>query len=69
MITFVYHDFELAMNGDVFGDILEVMPPSGNFIMKGDKNHIVGICAGSGVTPIFSMIKSKMENSKGSVVL
>lgn len=48
------------------GDILEVMPPSGNFIMKGDKNHIVGICAGSGVTPILSMIKSKMENSKDS---
>ena len=40
------------------GEVLEVMPPSGNFIIKGDNKHIVGICAGSGVTPILSMIKT-----------
>lgn len=40
------------------GDILEVMPPSGNFVIKGENKHIVGICAGSGVTPILSMIKT-----------
>ncbi|MEC7863831.1 MAG: 2Fe-2S iron-sulfur cluster-binding protein [Bacteroidota bacterium] len=48
------------------GDSLEVMPANGNFIINGKKNHIVGICAGSGVTPILSMIKSEMENSKDS---
>ncbi|MDG1348604.1 MAG: FAD-binding oxidoreductase [Flavobacteriales bacterium] len=40
------------------GEVLEVMLPSGNFIIKGDNKHIVGICAGSGVTPILSMIKT-----------
>jgi ring-1,2-phenylacetyl-CoA epoxidase subunit PaaE len=42
------------------GDVLEIMPPSGNFVIKGDKKHIVGICAGSGVTPILSMIKTEL---------
>jgi ring-1,2-phenylacetyl-CoA epoxidase subunit PaaE len=38
------------------GDNIEVMPPSGNFIL-GDEKHIIAICAGSGITPILSMIK------------
>ena len=38
------------------GDILEVMPPTGNFIFEG--GNVVAICAGSGITPILSMIKS-----------
>jgi len=47
------------------GDALDVMPPSGNFIIKGEPNHIIGICAGSGVTPILSMLKTELlkENS------
>ena len=48
------------------GDCLEVMPPSGNFILNSSKNHIIGICAGSGITPIISMIKSEIENSLDS---
>ena len=39
------------------GDILNVMPPNGSFCLEDEKN-IVGICAGSGITPILSMIKS-----------
>jgi len=42
------------------GDVLQVMPPSGNFVIKGDNKHIVGICAGSGVTPIIAMIKTEL---------
>ena len=42
------------------GDILEVLPPLGNFILEGD--NVVGICAGSGITPILSMIKSQLNN-------
>jgi ring-1,2-phenylacetyl-CoA epoxidase subunit PaaE len=42
------------------GDVLQVMPPTGNFVIKGDNKHIVGICAGSGVTPIISMIKTEL---------
>ena len=44
------------------GDVLEVMPPSGNFTMKAKSNHIVGICAGSGITPILSILKTELEN-------
>jgi len=42
------------------GDVLQVMPPSGNFVIKGDEKHIVGICAGSGITPIISIIKTEL---------
>ena len=42
------------------GDVLQVMPPSGNFVIKGDNKHIVGICAGSGVTPIIAMLKTEL---------
>ena len=38
------------------GGILEVMPPTGNFIFE--EGNVVAICAGSGITPILSMIKS-----------
>ena len=42
------------------GDALDVMPPSGNFTIKGTPNHIIGICAGSGITPILSMLKTEL---------
>ena len=46
------------------GDKLEVMPPSGNFTIKADPNHIIGICAGSGVTPILSMLKTELAKER-----
>ena len=48
------------------GDMLEVMPPSSNFVIKGDNKHIVGICAGSGVTPILSMIKTELAKDSAA---
>ena len=49
------------------GDNLEVMPPTGNFVLNSTKKtHIVGICAGSGITPIFSMIKTILLNNDNS---
>ena len=50
------------------GDALEVMPPAGNFIFKGDDKHVVAICAGSGITPILSMIKTNITNTKFSLI-
>ena len=41
------------------GDTIQVMPPNGNFLLQGQ--NVVGICAGSGITPIFSMIKSQSD--------
>ena len=43
------------------GDVLNVMPPQGSFCLENEKN-IIGICAGSGITPILSMIKSTSSN-------
>ncbi len=50
------------------GDTLDIMPPSGNFTLSTKNNHIVGICAGSGITPILSMIKSELNSSTTSKV-
>ena len=44
------------------GDVLEVMPPTGNFVLQG--KNVVGICAGSGITPILSMIKTILLNNQ-----
>ena len=52
------------------GDILEVMPPTGNFIINQDNNNVVGICAGSGITPILSILKSFLyDSTKGNFIL
>jgi len=48
------------------GDNLDVMPPAGNFVLNGDEKNIIGICAGSGVTPIISMIKSELAKNTDS---
>ena len=36
--------------------------PSGNFVLEGE--NVVGICAGSGITPILSMLKSGKADFK-----
>ena len=51
------------------GDTLNIMPPTGNFFIDIDTkncNHYVGICAGSGITPIMSMIKNVLTNEPSS---
>jgi ring-1,2-phenylacetyl-CoA epoxidase subunit PaaE len=48
------------------GDFLEIMPPAGNFVINQEKDNIVGICAGSGVTPIFSMIKTFLSDDSNA---
>ena len=49
------------------GDELEVSKPEGKFILepKTNKNYI-GFAAGSGITPILSMIKSVLESETSS---
>jgi len=43
------------------GDILNIMPPQGNFVLNNERK-VVCICAGSGITPILSMIKSNSHD-------
>lgn len=53
------------------GDILEVMPPLGNFVPKlnvGTKSYAF-YSAGSGITPLFSMIKSILAAESDSKII
>lgn len=46
------------------GDTLHTLAPRGRFVVRTDaanKKHYVSFCAGSGVTPIISMMKHVME--------
>ncbi len=55
------------------GDTLEVMPPQGNFKFEpneADQNKYVAFAAGSGITPVISIIKDVLESEpKSSFVL
>ncbi len=49
------------------GDQLEIMPPTGNFINKSKNNkHLVGFAAGSGITPVISIIKTTLQTNPDS---
>ena len=51
------------------GDTLDAMPPAGHFHVDLDKGHAkdyLGFAAGSGITPVLSMIKSVLENEPHS---
>lgn len=45
------------------GDVIDVMPPMGQFnlpLLKENKHHYVGFAAGSGITPLLSIIKTTL---------
>ena len=49
------------------GDMLEVHEPEGKFILEPSKsNNYIGIAAGSGITPVLSMIKTVLEKEPSS---
>lgn len=51
------------------GDVLEIMPPMGNFtpqIPIGKPQHYIGFAAGSGITPILSIIKTVLQTEVDS---
>jgi ring-1,2-phenylacetyl-CoA epoxidase subunit PaaE len=43
------------------GDLLEVLPPTGRFISKNKAGNYLAIAAGSGITPIISIIKHMLK--------
>lgn len=54
------------------GDVLDVMMPMGNFILEPNanaKNQYVAFAAGSGITPIMSIIKSVLQGEPNSSFL
>ncbi len=51
------------------GDEVQVMPPLGNFVAKIDENNsktYVAFAAGSGITPVMSIMKSVLQSEPGS---
>ena len=62
--------FSTYVNEDLkSGDVLEVMSPSGNFGVEVDANNAKNylfFAAGSGITPILSMIKAHLSNEANS---
>lgn len=51
------------------GDVLEVMPPQGVFFQKAAKTggqNYLGFAAGSGITPILSIVKSVLNHQPGA---
>ena len=60
---------EFAANQLAVGDVIDAMPPSGQFHIELDAKNAkdyVGFAAGSGITPILSMIKSIMVHEPDS---
>ncbi len=53
------------------GDQLEAMPPMGNFVLKhpSEKAKYVAFAAGSGITPVISLIKTILEEQKDATFL
>ena len=60
------------LNGEVHpGDVLQVMSPIGSFVCPTDptaSKHHVGIAAGSGITPVLSLISTVLEEEPQSRV-
>jgi len=51
------------------GEALDVMPPQGRFTASlGGKHHYLLLAAGSGITPIYSIARSVLENEPDSFV-
>jgi len=60
---------EFAGKSLAVGDTLDAMPPSGRFYVDPDEKNAkdyVGFAAGSGITPILSMVKSVLANEPNS---
>jgi ring-1,2-phenylacetyl-CoA epoxidase subunit PaaE len=51
------------------GDELEVMPPDGSFILKRHDQPLILFAAGSGITPVISILKDALVNGSQQVHL
>jgi ferredoxin-NADP reductase len=51
------------------GDLLEVSPPSGFFQLTQSTGHLVAYAAGSGITPVFSLLKTALATTTRRVRL
>ncbi len=49
-------------------DVVDIMPPTGNFTVKSSEGHFLAIAAGSGITPMLSIIKHILHTQSESKV-
>ena len=53
------------------GDMMDVLPPDGHFVYQpqpGRARHLLLLAAGSGITPVFSILKTALETEADSQV-
>lgn len=56
-----------AHGGVRAGDVLEAMPPEGRFVLpRGNGRTVLGVAAGSGITPVLSIMKAVLEGEPAS---
>ncbi len=48
------------------GDVLEVHEPEGKFVLEPQEKNYLGFAAGSGITPVLSMIKASLTEDSSS---
>jgi ferredoxin-NADP reductase len=46
------------------GATLELMPPAGEFCVSATDGPLIGFCGGSGVTPVFSIVKQTLATTR-----
>ena len=51
------------------GDRVEVLPPSGGFVLRPSERPLLLLAAGSGITPIISLAKSALASTRRTVRL
>ena len=51
------------------GDTIEVMPPSGRFVLRATEVPIVAFAGGSGITPILSILKTALFTTPREIAL
>jgi ferredoxin-NADP reductase len=51
------------------GDTIEVMPPAGMFVLRAADVPIVAFAGGSGITPVFSIVKSALATTTREIAL
>ncbi len=51
------------------GDTIEVMPPAGRFLLRPMPTPIVAFAGGSGITPIFSILKTALATTTRELLL
>ncbi|MBT8766046.1 ferredoxin--NADP reductase [Metapseudomonas boanensis] len=51
------------------GDLLDVLPPAGHFHLRPGEHDLVLFGGGSGITPVFSILKSALKTSQRRIKL